>query len=328
MVRTGVTRAFGAALRRYLANSTRNRFAGFGVGLGVTGLLQSSTATALIISSFASRALIPAAAAFAVMLGADVGTTLVAQVLSFDLSSLVPVLLIVGVISFMTAKVGRRRHLGRAAVGLGLMLLSLRLIVGASEPVRESAVLEAIITPLSNEPWLALVIAAAVAWLAHSSLAIVLLIMSLAATSVIPLILAFTLVLGANIGGAIAPVALTFGGDALARRVPVGNLIMRLTGGLIALPLIGVVAPLLASVESEPARQIANFHTMFNLSLAIVFLPLVDLVSRLSALLLPGTEKADDATRPRYLDPAALDMPSVALGSAARETLRMGDTVE
>ena len=328
MVRTGVTRAFGAGLRRLIAASTRNRLAAFGVGIGVTALLQSSTATALIVASFAGGGLIAATAALAVMLGADVGTTLVAQVLSLDVGFLSPALVIIGVVAHMTAAVGPRRHLGRVAIGLGLMLLALQLIVGASAPLREAPALGFILAPLAQEALLAVLLAALLTWLAHSSLAVVLLIMSLAATNVVPLPLAFALVIGANIGGAISPVMMTMGSGREARRVPVGNLLMRLVGGLAMLPLIGLVVPLLPELGAAPARQVVNFHTAFNLGLAIVFLPLIDAVAALVARLLPAEPRGEDPSQPRYLDPAALDTPSVALASAARETLRMGDLVE
>ena len=328
MVRTGVTRSFGAGLRRTLASGTRNRFSAFLVGLFVTGLLQSSTATALMTVSFATRNLIAVTAALAVMLGADVGTTLVAQVLSFDLGWLSPALILVGVISFLTRDSGRPRHLGRVAIGLGLMLLALKLIVGASVPLREAPALGLILAPLASEPVLALLIAALVTWLAHSSLAIVLLIMSLTVGGVVALPLALVLVLGANVGGAVAPIFVTLGAPAAARRVPLGNLIMRAVGCLIVLPFLDLLMPYLALLEAAPARQVVNFHTGFNVALAVLFLPLIDLVAMLVGRILPTERESADVSRPRYLDESALDTPPVAIASAARETLRMGDMVE
>ena len=328
MVRTGVTRAYGAALRRLLAGVTRNRLFAAAGGLLAAAVLQSSTATVLMVVSFASRGLIAVAPALAVMLGADVGTTLVAQLLSLDLSLLSPVFVLVGVISFLARESGRSRHLGRVAIGLGLMLLALRLIIAASEPLRDAAALDAVLSPLASEPLLALLLAALLTWLAHSSLAMVLLIMSLALSGVISLPLAFVLVLGANVGGAIAPVFITLGAVATARRVPVGNLVMRGIGCLAVLPFLDLLAPYLALVESDPARQVVNFHTAFNLALMLVFLPLTDLVAFAVGRLMPAERKGDDEGQPRYLDEEALDTPSVAIASAARETLRMGDVVE
>lgn len=328
MVRTGLTRAFGASLHRTLAACTKNRLAAFAGGLGVTTILQSSTATALIVSSFTARNVLTPTAALAAMLGADVGTSLVAQFLSFDLRWLSPLLVLVGVIAFMTAEAGQRRHLGRAAIGLGLMLLALKFIITASTPLRESAALAAIVDPLAAEPLLAALLAALLTWLAHSSLAVVLLTISLASGGVIPLALAFPLILGANVGSGIAPMIMTLSSQEAARAVPLGNLLMRLLGALLLLPFLDAVTPHLALLEAAPTRQIANFHTAFNLALAIVFLPFVSFVGAGCARLLPSRAKAHAQGKPRYLDPDVLDTPPLALACAARETLRMGDEVE
>ena len=329
MVRTGMTRAFGSALHRALASGTASPMRGFGVGVGVTALLQSSTATALIVSSFAGRGLLATAAALPVLLGADVGTAVVAQVLSFDLSWLVPVLILGGVVSFMSAGGGNRRHLGRVAIGIGLMLTALGVIRAAAAPLSDSAALAPVIAGLAGEPWLAILVAALFTWLAHSSLAIVLLVASLAGAGAVPLPLAFALVLGANAGGGVPAVVMTLRAAPAARRAPLGNLAMRVVGVALAALVLTQVAALMPLVEAAPARQVVNFHIAFNLALAIVFVPLAGPVARLTERLLPQ-RPADGAAadEPRYLDRNALETPPVALAAAARETLRLGEIVE
>ncbi len=328
LVRTGILRAFGTEVRRTLGRSLGARPTAFLTGLGTAGLLQSSTATALLMVSFAGRGLVATAPALAVMLGADVGSTLVVQVLSFDVSWVSPVLILVGVVSFLASQARRVRQIGRVLIGLGLMLLSLQLIVGASEPLRESAVLQDLLVPLSEAPVLAVILAALLTWLAHSSVTVVLFVMSLAVTGVLPLTLGFALVLGANLGSGIVPVALTFGGTPEGRRIPLGNLAFRLVGALAALPALGFVAEPLAALGADPARQIANFHTAFNLALAAVFLPLVPAVARIADRILPESREGEDLSKPRYLDPTAVDTPPVAIAAATREVLRMADIVE
>jgi phosphate:Na+ symporter len=328
MVRTGVMRAYGGDLRRVIGKALRRRMAAFGAGLGVTGILQSSTATALITASFAERGLMATAPALAVMLGADVGTSLVVQALSFRFSWLSPVLVLVGVVTFMVGKSSRQRDLGRAAIGLGLMLLALHSIVDTTAPIRESATLETMLAALAGEPLLAFVVAAALTWLAHSSVAIILLIVSLAAAGLIPLGLALVFTLGANLGGAIPPVLATWRGQVSARRVTFGNLTFRLIGCLLVLPFVGLLLPELLALDSQPARAVANFHTAFNLALAIVFLPLVGPAARIVEKLLPDQIATEDPGTARYLDQTALGTPPLAIAAAARETLRMGDTLE
>jgi phosphate:Na+ symporter len=328
MIRTGIMRAYGARLRRVLGRSTKNRLGAFAMGAGVAGLVQSSTATALLAVSFAASGLIAIAPGLAVMLGADVGSTLVVQVLSFDVSWLAPAFVLAGVAAFLGSSSPLPRHLGRVLIGLGLMLLSLGLIVGASEPLRGSAALQSVVVPLAGDPLLAVLLAALLTWVAHSSVAMVLLVMSFTLAGVVPLSLGFALVLGANIGSGIVPMALTFSARPVARRIPFGNLLFRLAGALIALPLIGVVAPYIELLGSDPARQIANFHTLFNLALAGVFLPLIGPMAALGARLFPESGEPEDQTEPKYLDPAAIASPPVALAGATREVIRMADIVE
>lgn len=328
MVRTGILRAYGHELRRVLARSTRSRARAFFMGLGIAGLLQSSTATALLTVSFAGRGLIATAAGLAIMLGADVGSTLVVQVLSFDLAWLSPAFIFIGVTGFLATTQPIWRHLGRVAIGLGLMLLSLSLIVGASEFMRESETLSTILLSLAGEPILAVLLAALVTWLAHSSVAIVLLVMSLVGAGVIAPILGFLLVLGANVGSGLVPLLLSMSHSPTARRVPLGNFLFRAIGALLAIPLVALVAPYIAAIDADPARQVANFHTGFNLVLALVCLPLVSWVSSFSERVFKEIPQTDDQPKPKYLDEAVLDQPSAALACATREVMRMAEVVD
>jgi phosphate:Na+ symporter len=328
MVRTGIMRAYGGDLRRILGAGTRNRFAAFFSGLTVTALLQSSTATALLTTSFAGRELVAVAPALAIMLGADVGTTLVAQVFSLNIHWLSPLLVLVGVVSFMSGGPTRRRDLGRVAIGLGLMLVALQQIISASEPLRDAPAMQDVVAALAGEPLLAVLTAVLLTWLAHSSLAMVLLVVTFAVHGVIPLTLAFAMVLGANLGAAIPALVATLGQSAAARRVPLGNLMFRLIGVVAVLPFLKLIAPYVALLETAPARQVVNFHTGFNIVLAVVFIGLVTVAARLCRRLLPEAENGDSPDQPRYLDNGILDKPSLALAAASRETLRMGDVVE
>lgn len=328
MVRTGLTRSLGSALRAVVTRSTGNRFSAFFAGFGITGLLQSSTATALIAASFAGRGLLTTAMGLALMLGADVGSTLIVQALSFNVTWLSPVLIAVGVALFVSSSDSTRRALARTAIGLGLILLSLTLVAKASMPLRETEGLTVVFEALAEEKVLAVLVIAALTWFAHSSVAIVLLVMSLASTQAIGVELGLAMVLGANLGAAITAFVATSRSVAAARRVPLGNLLMRGIGVVALLPTLAWVMPHLAQVEADPARLIANFHTAFNLGLALVFLPFVGLLAGLTERMLPDRARAEDPGRPRYLDADALDTPSIALASAARETLRMGDEVK
>jgi len=327
MVRTGLTRAFGAALRRAIAACSRNRVTAFLGGIAVTGLLQSSTATSLLVSSFAGRGLIPLSIAFAVMLGADIGTTVAAQVLSFDLGWVSPLLIGAGVIAFLSSEQDKARHLGRVAIGLGLMLLSLKLLAGATQPLRSAPAFMAMLQGLQDEYVIAVVVGTLATWFAHSSLSIVLLVMSFAGSGLIEPKLALALVIGANIGGALAPYMAQSGADVAARRVPLANLMTRAIVGVALLPFLGQAVDWLMLVDASATRLPVNFHTAFNVLASLVFLPLVDVVAWACRRLLPDKPVPDDPSKPRHLDPNVLDSPAEALGCALRETLNLGDRV-
>lgn len=330
MIRTGMTRAFGASLRGILAKASAHPLKAFAVGVGVTGLLQSATATALLLVSFASRNLITLPLALAVMLGADVGTALVAQLYAFDVRWLWAPLLFVGVVAFNASDGDRARGAGRILIGLGLMLLGLSVIAQVSSQLRNSPTLQLILSALGTErvPLLAVLAAAAFTWLAHSSLAMVLFVMSLAAGGAIDNRLALALVLGANLGGALVPfTALTVSAPE-ARRVVLGNVLLRACAVLLVLPFVSMLAAPLSTVSPDAGRLVINFHLAFNVFLALLALPLVGLVTQLLIRLVPDAVSATvDRRSPRHLDPSVLDTPSEALACAMRETLAMGDIV-
>ncbi len=328
MVRTGILRAWGSEFRRVLAGSLHNRLTAWLAGLGVTAVLQSSTATATLAVSFASKGLLTTSAGLALMLGADLGSTLVVQLLSFGVHFLSPALILVGVVAFLATESGVTRHLGRALIGLGLVLLSLTLIVGASEPLRDSAALQTVLGAIGREPIIAFLLAVLLTWLAHSSVATILFFMSLVGSGAIPLELGFVLVLGANAGAGIVPFVLSLSEGPAARRIPLGNLLFRAVGALIALGALSYVSPWLAQLNGGGPRQIANLHTAFNLALAILFLPLTGPVARLVERLLPDNREAEGQVKPRYLDPSVVKKPTLALAAASREVLRMADIIE
>lgn len=329
MVQTGVQRAFGAHLRSFLSHTLRHRGTAFLAGAAVTAVLQSSTATGLMVTGFAAAGLVELVPALAVMLGADVGSTLIVQALSFNLSFLTPVLVLFGVIAFQRGAASRVRDIGRLLIGLGLMLLALHQLLDVVTPYEDAPSLRLMLGTLTTEPVLDLIVGAILAWAAHSSIAVVLLVMSLATKGVLPPIAAFALVLGANIGTSINPVLEGASGDDPAnRRVPAGNLIARSTAALAALAALPWIAPPLAELGSDAGRAVANAHTLFNLALAALLFPLLPLYARLLRRLLPVRANAADPGQPLYLDEGARETPAVALGGAAREALRLADLLE
>lgn len=328
MVQTGVQRAFGAKLRSFLGRTLNNRFKAFLAGVGVTAVLQSSTATGLMVTGFAAGGLVDLIPALAVMLGANVGTTLIVQVLSFDVVQLSPALILIGVLMFRRASAGPR-DFGRVLIGLGLVLMALYQFVSLLTPYEDVPSLRLLLGAISTQPVLDVVLAAGLSWAAHSSVAIVLVIMSFATQGTVPPEAAFALVLGANLGTAINPVLEgTTGTDPAAKRLPIGNLLNRLVGVTVALMLLPTIGIWMVTFEPNNARAVADFHTAFNLILALLFFPLLSPYAKLLRRWLPMRIDPADPSLPLYLDPSARENPAVALGGAAREALRMADVVE
>ncbi len=329
MVHSGIVRAFGARIRHFLGSVLKSRFHAFTAGVGVTAVLQSSTATALMLSSFSASGLVDLVPALAVMLGANVGTTLIVQLLSFDSSAVAPLLLVTGVVAFKRGTQTIVKDLGRVAIGLGLMLLSLHSLLSSLAPVEHAPVVRELFSAITGEPLLTLLIGAVLTWAAHSSVATILLTMSLAYSGFVTPTAALALVLGANLGSALNPLMEGMGSTNPAhRRLPVGNLINRLVGCIIFLPLLDPVVQLLQKIDPNPVRLAADFHTLFNVVMALVFLFPLGMISTMLERLLPDVKAADDPSVPLYLDETAIETPTVALACASRETLRMGDIID
>lgn len=329
LLRLGVTRGFGAELRRFLASCSGNRVKAFFAGLTMTMFLQSSLATTLIVTAFAGQGLVNTTTGIAIILGADVGTTLVAQLFSLDMSKLMPFFMVVGYFFYSTQKNnGRFKNLGRIFIGLALVIIAMSLIRNGSAPLKESDVLPIVLKPLESDPFFAVLLAALFTWVVHSSLAIVLLVMTLVAGGILPLILGLYMVLGANIGGTIAPLISTLRDNPDAMRIPLGNMLIRVMGVLAAIPFVEYFIPYLQMWDSDPSREIVDFHTLFNIALAIIFLPFTGTLNKLMKKALPDRITPVDPGDAKYLNDKDLDTPSVALSSAARETLRMADILQ
>ena len=329
LVRTGILRVFGANLRQLIAHSVSSRFTAVLSGIGVTAVVQSSTATALIVSSFVGQGLVGLPAALAVMLGADVGTSVMAVVFSMDLSWLSPLFIFVGVVLFISRKDTAVGRVGRVLIGLGLMLLALRLITESTTVLTQSPTVRTLLGALTSDLLLEIFTGAILAIVAYSSLATVLLTAALAGSGGIPADVALGLVLGANLGSGVLAVLTTMKSNVQTRQVPLGNLFFKIIGVLIMTPLTGLWLQHVRPYVPETAALVVLFHLAFNIVVGIVCIGLTGTVARAVQRLLP-VEKAQAAagTRPQHLDPSALATPSLAISCAAREALHQADVVE
>ena len=328
LVRTGMLRVAGENLRNILGKSFSNRLTAVAAGWGVTSLVQSATATCLIVASFVGKGLVAAGPALAVMLGADVGSAMMAVVFSFDLSWLSPLLIFAGVVMFTTRQDTSVGRIGRVLIGLGLITLALQLIVEATTPLTQSPAVRALLASLPNEVLLDIVVGATLTVLSYSSLAIVLLTATLAASGIVPVTVALGLVLGANLGSGFLALLATGGASPQVRRLPLGNLIFKGLGAALAIPLLPQAHVWLQLSGGAVHEQVVWFHLGFNLLLALLFISFTGVVGRIVERVLPEPRLGANADRPRHLDPSALATPSLAISCAAREALHQADVVE
>ena len=328
LVRKDTLRVLGANLRKILAQSVSHRFNAVMSGIGVTALLQSSTATALIISAFVGQGLMALPAALAVMLGADMGTSLMALLFSRDLSWLSPLFIFVGVVLFIARQSTNVGYVGRIFIGLGLMLLALHLVTVSANELTQAAAVRALLASLGSDRLLEITLGAVLSVLSYSSLAIVLLTATLASTHVVPVDVALGLVLGANLGSGLLAVLTTLGEPIEARQVPLGNLMFKTLGVALMVPLMGLWLGHVPQALNDVAAVVVLFHLVFNTLVCVIFIGLTGVVARWVGYWLPKPVSTNLNGRQRHLDPSALTTPSVALSCAVREAMHQADVVE
>jgi phosphate:Na+ symporter len=332
MVRTGVMRAWGDRLERFLSQHLGNRFSSYFAGAVATAILSSGTAMALIVAGIAASGAVSTALGLAILLGADLGSAVVSAVFASGSSLALwasPILIFAGYVTFSVAQEFRPHNMGRIAIGLGLMLLSLKLISTATAPLRDATLFHMVLTAIGHEPFLAFMTGAVLAWAFHSTLAVILLIASFLANGSLDLAGALSFILGLNFGGGLPAVSATLALSPAARRLPAANLFCR---GVVAVGLLGLISQFLPIVQVMPMRPVETamlFHAGINILAGLIFLPLAGPVAKLMRRIVPDEQKeADHLAQPRYLDPKAIATPSVALSNAVLETVRMSEMLD
>ncbi|MCD7061125.1 Na/Pi cotransporter family protein [Pelagibacterium xiamenense] len=331
MVRTGVERSHAPALRSLLRESRGGRMRAAGIGAGIAVVLQSSTAVALLAAGFAGSGVLSLATGLTLMLGADLGSSLVVQILSIDLQWLVPLLLIAGGTAFFKGQTRTWRQGGRILIGIALILVSLQMIGVATAPLRETGtVVSGVLGYLAADFVTAFLIGAAFTWLVHSSVASILMIAAFAGQGILPLEVGVSLVLGANLGGGLIALTLTRSSVIEARRIAAGNLLFRGAGAVVVLLGFHLLRPSIDWLGVSEATRLINLHLGFNFALLILCLPLTGLVAKLMERIIVSSDGAPEPLEEpgSRLDPSVIDQPPLALASAKRELLRMAEIIE
>ncbi len=341
MIRTGVMRAFGSNLRNLLGGKSQSRILSALSGVVAGTVLQSSTAVALLVGSFSGQGLVACSVALAVMLGADLGSSFAALVFSSGIASFWPLLAFGGYVihTVFEGRNNKLKAIGRVVIGLGLLFLGLKTLGSSAADLSSSPVVMTVINAASSETLIAILVGVVLTWMAHSSIAVVLLAVSLVGGGAILPEQLYAFVLGVNIGAALPAISATLSESVEIRRVPLGNLLFRICGVLLAIPFIPIVSDTTSIINTElgntnfgnigPGFNIIIFHLMFNAVLLLTFIGLTQVASRIVERILPDPQlPAEEDTGPRYLDHKLFDTPSAALSAAARETLRIGDMIK
>jgi phosphate:Na+ symporter len=324
LVGEGLQRAAGTRLRHVLSTLTGDRFRALLVGAGVTAVLQSSSATTVMLVGFASAGLLTLRQTIGVILGADIGTTVTVQLLAFNLLGFAPLVVFLGWLVY-TAFGGTVKYIGQAILGFGFLFLGMSLIADGTAPLKQSALFGDLFQALVGQPLLLLLLAAVFSALVRSSAATIGIALSFATSGLMNLDGAMPIIFGANVGTAATALIAAVGANAEARRVAAAHAIFKVVGVLIFLPLSVAFADLVRQTTDDPARQIANAHSLFNLVVALLFLPFTRIAADVFTRIIPDTGRTELGAM--YLNPNVLDTPAVALGQAVREVLRMGDAV-
>ena len=324
LVGEGLQRAAGTRLRHVLSTLTGDRFRALLVGAGVTAVLQSSSATTVMLVGFTSAGLLTLRQTIGVILGADIGTTVTVQLLAFNLLGFAPLVVFLGWLVY-TSFGGTAKYVGQAVLGFGFLFLGMKLIADGTAPLKHSALFGDLFQALVAQPLILFLVATVFSAVVRSSAATLGIALSFAAAGLMNLDGAMPMIFGANVGTAATALVAAVGANAEARRVAAAHAIFKVVGVLIFLPFSVAFAELVKHTTDDPARQIANAHSLFNLLLALLFLPFTAVAADLFTRLIP--ERGRHQVGAMYLNPNVLDTPAVALGQATREVLRLGDTV-
>jgi phosphate:Na+ symporter len=321
-------RAIGGRLRQLLTVMSRTRLAAVVSGALVTAIIQSSAATTLMLIGFVSAGLMAFRQTLGVILGADIGTTLTVQLIAFQITDYALLLVGAGFLITFVARRSTPKDIGHAILGLGLMFLALKLILDGAAPLKSNPLALDLLEAATATPFIAVIAAAMFSALVSSSAATIGLALALASQGLITLSGAVAIVVGANIGTCATALTASIGATAEAKRVAVAHIAFKVLGAALIIPFIGPFTALVAATAADPARQVANAHTFFNLGISLLFLPFTSVAGRVIETLVPDDQREDTPFRTKYLDERALDQPSLALGQAHREALRMADVVQ
>lgn len=329
LAQDGLQKWAGDHLRRWLTTFTDRRWSGVVWGTLLAAVLQSSTATVMMLVGFANSGVLSLRQAMSLLLGAGIGTTLVVQVMSFKLSHAAMGIVVVGFALLSLGKRSRTRALGRAVLGFGLVFLGIQLTTEATAPLQKNGLLLQVIEALGEQPILGVLAGAGLTALVQSSAVTLGLLLSLSFSGLLAVQAALPVVLGANLGNCLMPLVASLRAGIEGKRVVAAYVILRAGGVAAGLLLLSPFSALVAWTAASVPHQIANAHLLFNVLLALVALPFLSRGAALVCWLVPEPAAASaGGVHVQYLDERTLETPALAFAQATREILRMAEMVQ
>ena len=326
LVNDGLQNAAGPRIRALLRSLTSSRLGAVGAGAFITGLIQSSSATSVMLVGFVSASLMSFRQTLGVILGADIGATLTVQLIAFHVTDYAVLLIGIGLTILLFAKRHQVKTIGNGLLGFGFVFLSIRIMAEAMAPLQQGVLFREVLAALVGVPFTGVLVAAVFTGLVHSSTVTIGIAIAFAVNGLIPLDGAIHIVLGANIGTCSTALMASLHAPAEARRVAWAHVLFKVIGVGLLVPVLPLFERLISSTGGDLARQIANAHTLFNVLMALCFLPFLGLFAKLLTRLVPESPE-EKKFGPKYLDEHVLGTPALALGQATRETLRESDIV-
>lgn len=323
----GLQKAAAGKLKGILHKLTANRVLAVIVGAVVTALLQSSSATTVMLVGLTNAGLMQLTQTFGVILGADIGTTFTVQLIAFNIYDYALLIVTIGFLCIFAAKKQRTRYIGQVILGFGLIFYGISVMAQSVLPLRDSPIFTNLITQFAAQPLLALLVAAVFCASVHSSAATIGLALSLSGQGLLPLETAIYIMLGANIGTTATALLSSIGTIRESKQVALAHVLFKVLGVLICIPFTGPFTQMVSHTATDVTRQIANAHTIFNVGITLIFLPFVGLLAKLIERLIPQNASAEPLNKPKFLDRQALGSPSLALDLAEQEVLRVADIV-
>ncbi|NLK94745.1 MAG: Na/Pi cotransporter family protein [Clostridiales bacterium] len=318
----GLENAAGEGLKKILEKVTSNPIKSVMVGAIVTAVIQSSSATTVMVVGFVNARLMNLTQAAGIIMGANIGTTITAQMVSFKLDEIAPLFVFFGAATVMFVKGKTRKEIGNIILGFGILFTGMGLMSGAVKPLTETEIFKQIIISIGDNWIIGVLVGTVITAILQSSSATTGILVVLATAGAIDIRSALPIIFGCNIGTCITAILASIGANKTAHKAAALHLIFNITGTILFFPFISILGDVVSATSGDVNRQIANAHTIFNIANTAILLPFSKYLIMAVNKIIPGEDEIEKEG-PKYIDDRLLETPVIAAGQVMKETLRM-----